>query len=644
MKDDSKELTESSQEDENNINNYLTDSYLHKGLVLANQKSYDCAIESLKEANKEAKKYGNDYAYIYREIADIYRQQGKYEESWKELAKSVKKYEKEIETKEKEYHLNPTKFDPSYIVDYWYNRLGNIYHHFLHKYDKAEQIYLKGLELDSNNKNALVSLTNLYLKIMQDRPKAKDKIKKNQHCAYYYNANKYYHKALKILEKNKNRLGDSLSLIELGNFLLTTKKIATKEQYREIENYFLEAIKIEKDPKNKNKEPKNAVDAYSGLGVFYLDQNSLHQAIDYFKKAHKLEPGDFNIWSSLAETYLKQNKLEQADKEFRDLLAINPYHLDSNIGLGQVYLAMGDAGETEMYYKAIDCFNETKEILDFDRGSRKLKSSELADISYLQGYANFQIYQKSELLQRRDKFLKDALSNFKNSSHYCYEAKRAKEKIESNYKIYFGSTSREEWTSRPLALLPFILFIGIQGLYFLPESISLKFLPQLTDLKFGSTGYITLTVVFVILIAILWYFPEITKLSVGQKGIELEKSSSPQIKQISIDNVEINNLIISRPPARKRRRDQKLQLERLEAKPRFERLGAQLRFDRITTKSRFVGLATQSRFDKLATGLHSAAKLQFKRLATQSRLAGLAMKSRFERIVRKFYNRVQHLI
>ncbi|MDJ0899568.1 MAG: tetratricopeptide repeat protein [Xenococcus sp. MO_188.B8] len=621
---------------------YLAESYFQKGLILGNQRLYDFGVESLEEALK----YSDNSAFIYREKANIYRQQGKYQKRWDELEEAVKKYEQEIKQMKAKYQQAPTFIDPTFIVNYWHTSLGNIYHQFFHDYDKAEKIYHQGLELDPNNENILRYLTSLYLTRIQNEPKNQDELTLN--CQYYLDATKYYEKSLEILERRRNRLGDYSSLIDLGNFLLITKKLATQEEYSQTESYFLEAIE---------KDPKNAVEAYTGLGIFYLDQNSIHKAVDYFKKAHENDLGDFNVWSNLAETYLKQNKLKQAEKAFKDILAINPNHLDSIISLGQVYLAMGDAGDAEMYHQAIYEFDSAQRISSDNIGSSKLKSSEFADLHYLQGYANFQIYQNSHLLQKNNKFLGNALNYFEdalsNNSRHSH-SKRAKEKIDSNIKASSSSTTQEQIASGLLTFLSLAIFTAIQILCFVPQPNNIKqdindqtattvihsqtveqdqaeltrrvtdalnstitvtekvdnsvievdwsenppvvYISLVTDkkvfsnqvnlvekflekeigqpfklvffvneftqvttketvlstyMKLGSPEYITLTFGSLIFAAIFAFLPRISKLSVGQGGVDLEKSSLQQISIGDLDNLDISKLIISRPIERK---------------------------------------------------------------------------------------------
>ena len=203
--------------------------------------------------------------------------------------------------------------------------------------------------------------------------------------------------------------------------------------------------------------------------------------------------------------------------------------------------------------------------------------------------------------------MKHALNNFNettNKDRNHYYANRAIEKIESNISTFSGSTVRENWSSNILAFLSIVMFFGIQFLCFLPQQNNVKQeikaeistttinsqtamqervgnqakqetanqrqqtqikqqenteqnpqkeynsteKVQSTYLKFGSPGHITLTFGSSILTAIFSYLPRITTLRFGKEGVELEKSP---LQQISIGDLGISNLIISRPAASK---------------------------------------------------------------------------------------------
>lgn len=95
-----------------------------------------------------------------------------------------------------------------------------------------------------------------------------------------------------------------------------------------------------------------------------------------------LDPDNLTIWSNLAEAYLKLNMKNKAETEYKAILGITQGHIESHIGLGEVYTAMGDDGDGDMFDSAIHHFCEgiklaksmEKDSKSPKRGSKRLKT------------------------------------------------------------------------------------------------------------------------------------------------------------------------------------------------------------------------------------------------------------------------------
>ena len=78
-------------------------------------------------------------------------------------------------------------------------------------------------------------------------------------------------------------------------------------------------------------------DTYASLGVVYLYQDKLDQAIELLRKAEALNPNDPGIYSNLGVSYRKKGKIDEAILQYRKALEIDPDLLDAHVNLGEAY-------------------------------------------------------------------------------------------------------------------------------------------------------------------------------------------------------------------------------------------------------------------------------------------------------------------
>jgi hypothetical protein len=113
------------------------------------------------------------------------------------------------------------------------------------------------------------------------------------------------------------------------------------------------------------------------------------KAVQYFDQAEQKDIDDLTviIGSNLAEACLKAKLADRSEAEYKKILGGTALHVESHIGLGEVYTAMGDAGDGDMYDEAIGRSTY---------GSKRLKKKDLSAALYSRGYANVKLYEDSK--------------------------------------------------------------------------------------------------------------------------------------------------------------------------------------------------------------------------------------------------------
>ena len=290
----------------------------------------------------------------------------------------------------------------------------------------------------------------------------------------HWNARKYYSEAHKILRSHLNDLERkktedlehakyastferSNKLEEIRTYLTLGKLILQMEEYQASECYLLKALKKYEGLSNMNAEAQKAslsepsinlsdtelASIYANLGVVEVRKEDFKQAAQHLQIAHSQDIEDLTIWSNLAEVYVKLEQLDSAESEYQKILKVTPYHLDSQIGLGETYVAMGDAGDADFYGQAIKHFTRAIQmsksrifpILYKPICSKRLKKKELAAVFYSRGYARVQQYEQSKLV-KDTRLLNQAVKDFRNCLKHNpehHKAKRAIEKIQKTF-------------------------------------------------------------------------------------------------------------------------------------------------------------------------------------------------------------------
>jgi Tfp pilus assembly protein PilF len=208
------------------------------------------------------------------------------------------------------------------------------------KFDQAEGIFKKAIELDPRNYNAYLYLGSCYI----DQKK-------------FISAGEIFKKAIELDPINaEGYIGLGWCYTDQGKF-------------DQAEGLLKKAIEL--NPQNDN--------AYLRLGWFYMTQERFVQAEDPFKKTIELNPKNDNAYLGLALSYMNQGKLfSQAEKLLKKNIQLKPTKNDIAYGgLATLYKEMGKYNLAKEYYKKanklrLEYYNpitrsnyqELKEILD----------------------------------------------------------------------------------------------------------------------------------------------------------------------------------------------------------------------------------------------------------------------------------------
>ena len=158
-------------------------------------------------------------------------------------------------------------------------------------------------------------------------------------------------------------------LLRLGNLHITM------EEYEKAEEVLLKALQKHED----------SVGILNALGIVCQRRKRFKKAVRYFEAAVRQDPEDFTLRSNLAEAYLKAKRVEEAEKEYQKILRVTPNHVESQIGMGEVYTAMGDEGEEEMYSAALEHYTKALKLADSPARSKRLRRKRTGRAALLQG-------------------------------------------------------------------------------------------------------------------------------------------------------------------------------------------------------------------------------------------------------------------
>ncbi len=125
--------------------------------------------------------------------------------------------------------------------------------------------------------------------------------------------------------------------------------------------------------KAREKDPKYQYN----LGLFYLNQNNVDEAVKYFVKALSLDTRNHLAWNALGLAHSMKGRLDESVKAYQKCLEINPRFTEARNNLGAVFQEMKLFDQAENEFKTA--------LLDVGYQNRALPYFNLARLYVLQG-------------------------------------------------------------------------------------------------------------------------------------------------------------------------------------------------------------------------------------------------------------------
>lgn len=468
-------------------NNYAI-AYYNMGVIFYTSKRYEEAINQYEKAIE----YDPSFAYAHNNNAETLWIEGRYEEAWQKWRHT-----------RNAFWVGMAKKDNFRKPDF-YQHFGDVLSKIFDDLDKAEEIYLEGLKLDQNHIGILMGLMNLYLRKRNEEYKYM--------AAWHWRAIEKFNQLKRVLEERMKK-DDYSAFSKLGEACLRM------ELYEDAEQHLWKALKKLREKNNLDAfSEDHLANIYANLGVLFICTGLFKKAVQKFEEALKLSPANqLKIRYNLAEAYFKANQREKAEVEYKKILSVTQAHVESHIGLGDVYTAMGDDGDWEMYQQAIYHYSQAMKLSRTETGSKKLKKYELAAVHYSRGVARVRYFETAKIWPKKS-FLHDALVDFqkchKNDPDH-HKSAQASKKVRN-----FLSLSPMRFLERFGPML--ITWAAFSA--FLISSLAFIFH---TPCKITAGYYALLSFGSIVFMIAGLYLPQILKLKVGP--IEIEKIPLSQI-------------------------------------------------------------------------------------------------------------------
>ncbi len=120
--------------------------------------------------------------------------------------------------------------------------------------------------------------------------------------------------------------------------------------------------------KKVQKAKENDPQYQYNLGLLYLNQNNVDEAMKYFNKSLSLNPNYHQAWNALGLAYSYKGDVEASVKAFEKCLALTPQFTEARNNLGMLYQELGylDRAEAEFLKAAQDTGYKTRELPYFN--------------------------------------------------------------------------------------------------------------------------------------------------------------------------------------------------------------------------------------------------------------------------------------
>jgi len=144
--------------------------------------------------------------------------------------------------------------------------------------------------------------------------------------------------------------------------------------------------------KSREKDPQYQYN----LGLFYLNNNNLDEAIKYFNKSLSLNPRNHLVWNALGLAQSMKANFEASVQAFQKALEVNPQFTEAHNNLGTIYFEMKQYDKAETEYR--------KALLDPNYPSKELPYYNLARLFFVQEKIDEAYENVQKALQIRNRF------------------------------------------------------------------------------------------------------------------------------------------------------------------------------------------------------------------------------------------------
>jgi tetratricopeptide (TPR) repeat protein len=438
--------------------------------------------------------------YAEHNIGAYLDQQGRYAEAREYWHRARKKYEA-LEIESSEHALGVDR--PTFLVYFARVLAGEFQQH-----DAAELRVRAALALKPDHTGAMSALADL----LRERAERSE----GRSGAPGWDARAFYQRCRELLKRRIAEGSDLDAWLELGDLhlgagILSAEDAEGTEPRPGDHAEGCYAHVIDHCPDGR---PHVRSDAHNSLGVACMRKGNHDKASRHFEKALRYSPSNPKVMSNLAEAHFKLGQRDRAEKEYSEVLRITEDHVESHIGLGDLFTAMAEDGDKELYEAAIEKFSRGLDVARSKERSKVLKPGELANVLYSRGFARVRSYEASPFLRR--KRLAEAREDFElccDRDRNHLKAKRALARIDERLK-----STPADWAqqSGPWVLLPASLLVLVlaQLAFFLWKML-------------GATHYVAITLGALFFVIVGLYLPQLLRLKVG--GLELEKSPVEQV-------------------------------------------------------------------------------------------------------------------
>ncbi len=169
---------------------------------------------------------------------------------------------------------------------------------------KAEEHFLKAIELDASDRNTYLELSDIYLKMRMPE------------------------KAVAVMEKMARTPGNRISkMYQLAAFY-------EKNGNMQLAENTLRQAAAESPPETPR--------PYFELGAFYARTQSFAQAVTNLEKALSMDDKDLPALSVLADIHFRQKELKKSETAAKRILAVDPENAEGNLLMGKLLMLNSD--------------------------------------------------------------------------------------------------------------------------------------------------------------------------------------------------------------------------------------------------------------------------------------------------------------